>query len=278
MPVEWCGQIDIVTPSVGIRDFVLWLTSKIGALLLKAFAAGSEFLPCTSMTFPAGCELNLIRTLRAAACSAIDSEWNSNKSPAQRQGCIAGRTIMSACRHELPGRRSAAGRGRGHPLRHAQGACRARRVACAAGSTALGGGGCDDIVVVLGAAVVDVPPPARAVIADDWADGLQRVAARGPVGHRRRVRGAAHGRHPRRRRRRGATGAGHRTVVAVGSGPRPLRRATRPSGRGGAHGIGPNCSKRCSGDEGARPFLGARTDVVAVDCADLASGHDIDVS
>ena len=32
-----------------------------------------------------------------------------------------------------------------------------------------------------------------------------------------------------------------------------------------------------SGDEGARPFLGARTDVVAVDCADLASGDDIDV-
>jgi CTP:molybdopterin cytidylyltransferase MocA len=30
------------------------------------------------------------------------------------------------------------------------------------------------------------------------------------------------------------------------------------------------------GDEGARPFLRDRTDVVAVDCADLASGDDID--
>jgi len=29
-------------------------------------------------------------------------------------------------------------------------------------------------------------------------------------------------------------------------------------------------------DEGARPFLRDRTDVVAVDCADLASGDDID--
>jgi nicotine blue oxidoreductase len=30
------------------------------------------------------------------------------------------------------------------------------------------------------------------------------------------------------------------------------------------------------GDEGARPFLRDRADVVAVDCADLASGDDID--
>jgi nicotine blue oxidoreductase len=33
-----------------------------------------------------------------------------------------------------------------------------------------------------------------------------------------------------------------------------------------------------AGDEGARAFLDGRTDVVAVDCADLASGRDIDVS
>jgi nicotine blue oxidoreductase len=31
-----------------------------------------------------------------------------------------------------------------------------------------------------------------------------------------------------------------------------------------------------SGDEGARAFLAGRSDVVAVDCADLASGQDID--
>ena len=30
------------------------------------------------------------------------------------------------------------------------------------------------------------------------------------------------------------------------------------------------------GDEGARRFLAARLDVVAVDCADLATGRDID--
>ena len=38
--------------------------------------------------------------------------------------------------------------------------------------TALADGGCDDVVVVLGAAVVDVPAPARAVVAEDWAQGL----------------------------------------------------------------------------------------------------------
>ncbi len=32
------------------------------------------------------------------------------------------------------------------------------------------------------------------------------------------------------------------------------------------------------GDEGARAFLASRTDVVWVDCADLATGVDIDVN
>src|SRR5690349_3245296 len=41
-----------------------------------------------------------------------------------------------------------------------------------AGVDALRDGGCDDVVVVLGAAIIDVPAPARAVTADDWADGL----------------------------------------------------------------------------------------------------------
>ena len=40
----------------------------------------------------------------------------------------------------------------------------------------------------------------------------------------------------------------------------------------------PDLLEGLRGDEGARPFLGGRTDVVAVDCADLASGRDIDVS
>ena len=38
----------------------------------------------------------------------------------------------------------------------------------------------------------------------------------------------------------------------------------------------PDLLEELRGDEGARAFLVDRTDVVAVDCADLASGQDID--
>jgi CTP:molybdopterin cytidylyltransferase MocA len=144
------------------------------------------------------------------------------------------------------------------------------------GVTALDGGGCDDIVVVLGAAVVDVPPPARAVIADDWADGLSASLRAGlsaidadyAVLHTvdtpdvgadvvRRVLDAARSSPPGLARARYGERPGHPVVVA--------RRHW------------PDLFATLRGDEGARPFLGARTDVVAVDCADLASGHDIDV-
>ena len=144
------------------------------------------------------------------------------------------------------------------------------------GVTALDGGGCDDIVVVLGAAVVDVPPPARAVIADDWADGLSAslraglsaIDAEYAVLHTvdtpdvgadvvRRVLDAARSSPSGLARARYGERPGHPVVVA--------RRHW------------PDLLATLSGDEGARPFLGARTDVVAVDCADLASGHDIDV-
>ena len=37
---------------------------------------------------------------------------------------------------------------------------------------ALADGGCGSVIVVLGAVVVDVPPPARAVVAEDWEDGM----------------------------------------------------------------------------------------------------------
>ena len=144
------------------------------------------------------------------------------------------------------------------------------------GVTALDGGGCGDIVVVLGAAVVDVPPPARAVIADDWADGLSAslraglsaIDAEYAVLHTvdtpdvgvdvvRRVLDVARSSPPGLARARYGERPGHPVVVA--------RRHW------------PDLLATLSGDEGARPFLGARTDVVAVDCADLASGHDIDV-
>lgn len=144
------------------------------------------------------------------------------------------------------------------------------------GVTALADGGCDDIVVVLGAAIVDVGPSARAVIADDWVDGLSAslragiaaVDAEYAVLHTvdtpdvgadvvRRVLDAARSSPSGLARARYGDRPGHPVVVARRHWPELL--------------------DTLRGDEGARPFLGARTDVVAVDCADLASGLDIDV-
>jgi CTP:molybdopterin cytidylyltransferase MocA len=144
------------------------------------------------------------------------------------------------------------------------------------GLTALAGGGCEDIVVVLGAAIVDVPASARAVIADDWADGLSAslragvaaIDAEYAVLHTvdtpdvgadvvRRVLDAARSSSSGLARARYGDRPGHPVVVARRHWPEML--------------------ETLRGDEGARPFLGARSDVVAVDCADLASGLDIDV-
>jgi CTP:molybdopterin cytidylyltransferase MocA len=144
------------------------------------------------------------------------------------------------------------------------------------GVRALEGGGCDDIVVVLGAAIVDVPPSARAVIAYDWVDGLSAslragmaaIDAEYAVLHTvdtpdvgadvvRRVLDAARSSPSGLARARYGDRPGHPVVVARRHWPELL--------------------ETLRGDEGARPFLGARTDVVAVDCADLASGLDIDV-
>jgi len=149
-----------------------------------------------------------------------------------------------------------------------------------AGVRALVGGGCEDVVVVLGAAIVDVPEPARAVIADDWADGLSAslraglsAVQTGPAEYAvlhtvdtpdvgadvvRRVLDAARSSPSGLARARYGATPGHPVVVSRRHWPELL--------------------DRLSGDEGARPFLQGRTDVVSVDCADLATGQDIDVS
>ena len=143
--------------------------------------------------------------------------------------------------------------------------------------TALVGGGCDDVVVVLGAALVDVPAPARAVVADDWAKGLSASVRTGVAAvdasylvlHTvdtpdvsadvvRRVLDAARSSTSGLARARYGDRPGHPVVIARTHWPDLL--------------------EGLAGDEGARAFLGGRSDVVAVDCADLASGRDIDVS
>lgn len=142
--------------------------------------------------------------------------------------------------------------------------------------TALTGGGCDEVVVVLGAAVVDVPAPARPVVAEHWRQGMGASLAAGLA----------------------AAGDADFAVVLtvdtpdVGAGvvDRVLTAArTAPSGiaravYGGRPGhpvviAGRHWAELVAtlhGDEGARRFLAARSDVVAVDCADLATGLDID--
>ncbi|MDT5361117.1 MAG: hypothetical protein QOC69_2879 [Mycobacterium sp.] len=139
-------------------------------------------------------------------------------------------------------------------------------------------GSCDDVVVVLGAAVVDVPGPARSVVASDWADGLSASLRAGLA----------------------ATEGGQyvvlalvdtpdvgadvvaRVLAAARSADSGLARATY-GGRPG-HPVVIERShvaaltETLHGDEGARTFLAARSDVVAVECGDLATGADVDTA
>jgi len=141
--------------------------------------------------------------------------------------------------------------------------------------TALSCGGCDDVAVVLGAAIVEVPWPARAVIASDWSDGLSASLRAGlsavdadyAVLHTvdtpdvgpdvvERVLAAAR-----------STESGLARAVYGGAPGHPVVVARQHWGEL-LHGL--------HGDEGARSFLSTRRDVIKVDCADLATGADID--
>lgn len=141
---------------------------------------------------------------------------------------------------------------------------------------ALSDGGCDDVVVVLGAAVVDVPSPARAVVADDWDAGLSASVRAGiqaaseadfvvvttvdtpDVGAAavQRVLSAAQ-----------ESASGLARALYGGRPGHPVVLARRHL---------PQLLDSLAGDDGAGPFLKARDDVVAVDCADLSTGRDID--
>jgi nicotine blue oxidoreductase len=143
--------------------------------------------------------------------------------------------------------------------------------------TALLDGGCADVVVVLGAAVVEVPPPARAVVAEDWADGLSASVRTGILAADavsefvvlttvdtpdvdgatvRRVLAGARASESGLARARYHGSPGHPVAIARRHWPQLL--------------------DVLAGDDGAGPFLRGRVDVVAVDCGDLATGRDID--
>jgi CTP:molybdopterin cytidylyltransferase MocA len=145
-----------------------------------------------------------------------------------------------------------------------------------AGVDALHFGGCDDVVVVLGAAIVDVPPPARAVVAEAWADGLSASLRAGLSA----VDAAYAVLHTLDTPDIGAEVV-RRVIAAARTAPSGLARAYYSDVRGHPVVIArrhwPALLRRVRGDEGARPFLAARDDVVAVDCSDLATGRDVDV-
>lgn len=141
---------------------------------------------------------------------------------------------------------------------------------------ALDHGGCDDIIVVLGAAVVEVPAPARAVVAARWADGMSASV------------------------REGLEAAGDAAWVVLQTVDTPdvgadVVARVLDAARGAGSGLARACyddrpghpvvvarrhlaelAAALHGDQGARAFLGARDDVVAVECGDLATGLDID--
>jgi CTP:molybdopterin cytidylyltransferase MocA len=140
---------------------------------------------------------------------------------------------------------------------------------------ALSRGGCDDVVVVLGAAVVDVPAPARAVVADAWASGMSASVRAGLTA----VADAEFAvLHVVDTPDVGAEVVARVLDAAAASG---LARATY-DGRPGhpvvvarEHWLALEVTLH--GDEGARSFLAGRTDVLAVECGDLATGVDVDV-
>lgn len=139
---------------------------------------------------------------------------------------------------------------------------------------ALSSGGCDDVIVVLGAAVVDVPEPARAVVADDWADGASAslraglaAAAGADLAVLRLIDTPDIGADVVSRVLTAAASTGLARATFDGRPGHPVVIAARhwPALRATLH-----------GDQGARGFLSARDDVVAVECGDLATGVDVD--
>lgn len=139
---------------------------------------------------------------------------------------------------------------------------------------ALHGGGCDDIVVVLGAAQVDVPAPARAVPAEDWAQGLSASLRAGIAAIDAELAVISLVDTPdvgadavRRVLTTAASATGLARAVYDGRPGHPVAIARR---------FWPALLAALHGDTGAAPFLRGRTDVVEVECGDLATGLDVD--
>ena len=147
----------------------------------------------------------------------------------------------------------------------------------------LAAGGCDRVTVVLGAETVEsqallasTTVPSRVVVAEDWAEGMGASLRAG-------LRSLADSSDP-------AVvvslvdlpdlvPAVVARVVAAGDGPATLARASydgkpgHPVLLGRDHWVG--VAETARGDRGARDYLAAH-DVTLVECADLATGQDVD--
>ncbi|WP_082946547.1 nucleotidyltransferase family protein [Gordonia sp. 852002-50395_SCH5434458] len=146
--------------------------------------------------------------------------------------------------------------------------------------SALADGGCDDVAVTMGAAVVEAPDGAATINVGNWADGLSASV--------RAALGWAHARE-------NVAGVVLHVVDMPDVGAEVVARVCRQAGRrrdavvraryrgvpghpvylGADHLAGVLDS--LNGDVGAAAYLRAHADIVeTIDCADLASGRDID--
>lgn len=150
----------------------------------------------------------------------------------------------------------------------------------AAGVRTLRRGGCDRVTVVLGAAADEAVPlldglGVDVVIAADWAEGMSASLRAGL----RALPGDGQAAVVLLVDLPDVTAAVVRRVVAAGADPTALRRATYDGRPGHPVLIGRDhwagVLAGTSGDEGARSYLAAH-EVDLVDCADLATGHDVD--
>jgi nicotine blue oxidoreductase len=144
----------------------------------------------------------------------------------------------------------------------------------------LADGGCDDVVVVLGAAIVDVPTPARSVVASNWADGMSASVRAGMAALESGTADYVV------LLTVDTPDVGADTVARVLDAARTSRSGIARAHYGGRPGHPVVIGRRhwgqlvdtLGGDEGARSFLASHADVMRVDCADLATGADIDVN
>lgn len=143
---------------------------------------------------------------------------------------------------------------------------------------ALREGGCADVVVVLGAAQVAVPPGSAAVLAPEWREGLSASVRAGLAEADRRLADYAvlhvvdmpdvdAAVVSRVLARAAASGSGLARAYFGDRPGHPVVLARRHW---------PGVLARLAGDEGAGAYLRERSDVERVECADLASGDDID--